>query len=54
MTEFILNSNEHKINDNALRFNFKKPIRFTNSNISLTSMIFIIIFQILMKIINYM
>ena len=40
MSEFILNSNEHKINDNTLRFNFKKPIRFTNSNISLTSMIF--------------
>ena len=39
MTEFILNSNEHKINDNTLRFNFKKPIRFTNSNISLTSAI---------------
>ena len=40
MTEFILNSNEHKINNNTLRFNFKKPIRFTNSKISLTSMIF--------------
>ena len=40
MTEFILNSNEHKINDNILRFDFKKPVRFTNSNISLTSMIF--------------
>ena len=40
MTEFILNSNEHKINDNTLRFDFKKPIRFTNANISLTSMIF--------------
>ena len=24
----------------TLRFDFKKPIRFTNSNISLTSMIF--------------
>ena len=36
MTEFILNSIDHKINDNTLRFNFKKPIRFTNSNISLT------------------
>ena len=35
MTEFILNSIQHKINDNTLRFNFKKPIRFTNSNISL-------------------
>ena len=37
MTEFILNSFDHKINDNTLRFNFKKPIRFTNSNISLTN-----------------
>ena len=36
MTEFILNSIDHKINDNTLRFNFKKPIRFTNSYISLT------------------
>ena len=35
MTEFILNSIDHKINDNTLRFTFKKPIRFTNSNISL-------------------
>ena len=35
MTEFILNSIDYKINDNTLRFNFKKPIRFTNSNISL-------------------
>ena len=40
MTEFILNSNEHKINNNTLRFDFKKPIRFVNSNISLTNMIF--------------
>ena len=40
MTEFILNSIDHKINDNTLRFNFKKPIRFTNSNISLTNAIF--------------
>ena len=35
MTEFILSSIDHKINDNTLRFDFKKPIRFTNSNISL-------------------
>ena len=35
MTEFILSSIDHKINNNTLRFNFKKPIRFTNSNISL-------------------
>ena len=40
MTEFILNSNEHKINNNTLRFNFKKPIRFVNTNISLTNSIF--------------
>ena len=40
MTEFILNSNQHKINDNTLRFDFKKPIRFQHSNISLTNMIF--------------
>ena len=40
MTEFILNSNEHKINDNTLRFKFKNPIRFNNSNISLTNAIF--------------
>ena len=40
MTEFILNSNQHKINNNTLRFDFKKPIRFTNSNISLTNILF--------------
>ena len=40
MSEFILNSNEHKINNNTLRFHFKKPIRFTNSNISLANAIF--------------
>ena len=40
MAEFILNSNQHKINDNTLRFNFKKPVRFVNLNISLTNMIF--------------
>ena len=40
MAEFILNSNHYKINNNTLRFNFKKPVRFSNSNISLTNMIF--------------
>ena len=40
MPEFILYSNQHKINDNTLRFNFKKPIRFINSNVSLLNMIF--------------
>ena len=38
--EIILNSNENKINDNCLRYNFKRPIRFINQNISLTNMIF--------------
>ena len=38
--EFILNSNENKINDNYLRYNFKQPIRFINQNITLTNMIF--------------
>ena len=38
--EIILNSNENKINDNCLRYNFKQPIRFNNQYISLTNMIF--------------
>ena len=38
--EIILNSNEYKINDNCLRYNFKQPVRFNNQNISLTNMIF--------------
>ena len=38
--ELILNSNEHKVSNNCLRYNFKQPIRFINQNISLTNMIF--------------
>ena len=38
--EIILNSNENKINDNCLRYNFKQPIRLINQNISLKNMIF--------------
>ena len=38
--EIILNSNENKIIDNCLRYDFKQPIRFINQNISLTNMIF--------------
>ena len=38
--EIILNSNEHKINDNCLSYYFKQPIRFINQNISLKTMIF--------------
>ena len=40
MTELILNSNEHKIDVNKLRYEFKSPIRFENSFISLTQGIF--------------
>ena len=34
--EYILNSNEHKVTNNCLRYNFKNPIRFINQKISLT------------------
>ena len=40
MTELILNSNEHKISSNKLRYEFKSPIRFDNSFMSLTQSIF--------------
>ena len=40
MTELILNSNEHKVDVNKLRYEFKSPIRFDNSFISLTQGIF--------------
>ena len=38
--DLILNSNEHKISNNCLRYNFKQPVRFNNQHISLTNMIF--------------
>ena len=38
--EYILRSNQHKIKNNYLRYNFQKPIRFENQYVSLTSMIF--------------
>ena len=40
MTELILNSNEHKDDVNKLRYEFKSPIRFDNSFISLTQAVF--------------
>ena len=40
MTELILNSNEHKVDLNKLRYEFKGPIRFDNSFMSLTQAIF--------------
>ena len=40
MTELILNSNEHKVDVNKLKYEFKSPVRFDNSSISLTQGIF--------------
>ena len=40
MTELILNSNEHKVDVNKLRYEFKSPIRFDNNYISLTQAVF--------------
>ena len=30
MTELILDSNQHKVDSNKLRYEFKSPIRFDN------------------------
>ena len=38
--EYILTSNQHKVKNNCLRYNFQKPTHFQNQYISLTSMIF--------------
>ena len=38
--EYILNSNDHKVTNNCLGYNFHNPIRFINQKISLTSIIF--------------
>ena len=35
--EYILNSYDHKVSNNCLRFNFKKPIRSIDQKISLIS-----------------
>ena len=40
MTELISNSNEHKVDVNKLKYEFKSPIRFDNSFISLTQAVF--------------
>ena len=40
MTELILNSVEHKVDVNKLRYEFKFPITFNDSFISLTQAIF--------------
>ena len=38
--EYILNSNDHKVTNNCLRYDFKNPISFINQKISLMSIIF--------------
>ena len=38
--EYILNSNDHKVTNNCLRYDFKNPIRFVDQKISLMSIIF--------------
>ena len=38
--EYILNSNNHKVTNNCLRYNSKNPIRFINQKISLMSVVF--------------
>ena len=38
--EYILNSNDHKVINNCLSYNFKNPIRFINQKISLMSIVF--------------
>ena len=40
MTKLILNSHENKIDSNKLRYEFKSPIRFDNSFMSLNQAIF--------------
>ena len=38
--EYILDSTDHKVTNNCLRYSFHNPIRFINQKISLTSIIF--------------
>ena len=38
--EYILNSNDHKITNNCLRYNFRNPIRFINQKMSIMEMVF--------------
>ena len=40
MTKLILNSNENKVDSNKLKYEFKSPIRFDNSFMSLNQAIF--------------
>ena len=40
MSELILNSNDHKVSSKKLRYEFKSPVKFDNSYISLIQAIF--------------
>ena len=40
MSELILNPNGHKVDVSKLKYNFKSPVEFDNSYISLTQAIF--------------
>ena len=50
MTELILNSNEHKIDENRLKYEYRSPMRFDNSFISPTQATFYNFFIMLNKI----
>ena len=49
MTELILNSIEHKVDVNKLKYEFKSPIRFDNNFISLTQAKFYNFFFIMLN-----
>ena len=53
MSELILNSNDHKVDVNKLKYDFKSPVKFDNSYISLTQAIFYNFFIMLKKIIRW-
>ena len=38
--EYILNSNDHKVTNNCLRYNFRNKIRFINQKIGIMEMVF--------------
>ena len=38
--EYISNSNDHKVTNNCLRYNFRNPIRFINQKIGIMEMVF--------------
>ena len=49
MSELILNSNDHKVASNKLRYEFKSPVKFDNSYIPLTRAIFFIMLKKIIK-----